>query len=169
MSKRRQQRAQQTQNFYKSLQLLQAGKMLCDEVDENTPFEDYSIYMYRQNAPEFKSRVKDLEKKLLFPVRETILCARDNDLLCSMECCVLTTSHPKTKQQKRLYDSSLSLFFNHSRPNNLASIQILQINCNSLLKKIIKLSFHHHRLNVNFIYFLFHYYAPPFCEKSTFY
>lgn len=72
MSKRRQQRAQQTQNFYKSLQLLQAGKMLCDEVDENTPFEDYSIYMYRQNAPEFKSRVKDLEKKLLFPVRDCV-------------------------------------------------------------------------------------------------
>lgn len=87
MSKRRQQRAQQTQNFYKSLQLLQAGKMLCDEVDENTPFEDYSIYMYRQQAPEFKDRVKDLEKKLLNPVRA--LCSRDdNDLLFSMTCCV---------------------------------------------------------------------------------
>lgn len=80
MSKRRQQRAQQTQNFYKSLQLLQAGKMLCDEVDENTPFEDYSIYMYRQNAPEFKSRVKDLEKKLLFPVRHSVR--------VTMTCCV---------------------------------------------------------------------------------
>lgn len=66
------QRALQTQNFYKSLQLLQAGKMLRDEVDENVencPFEDYSIYMYRQHAPEFSSRVKDLEKKLLHPVR----------------------------------------------------------------------------------------------------
>lgn len=67
--------------------LLQAGKMLCDEVDENTPFEDYSIYMYRQQAPEFKDRVKDLEKKLLNPVRA--LCSRDdNDLLFSMTCCV---------------------------------------------------------------------------------
>lgn len=66
------QRAQQTQNFYKSLQLLQAGKMLRDEgVDENSPFEDYSIYVYRQQAPEFESRVKDLEKKLLHPVRSS--------------------------------------------------------------------------------------------------
>lgn len=73
MSKRRQQRAQQTQNFYKSLQLLQAGKMLRDEIDENTPFEDYSIYMYRQQAPEFKDRVKDLEKKLLHPVRHSFI------------------------------------------------------------------------------------------------
>ncbi|XP_031626960.1 F-actin-monooxygenase Mical isoform X5 [Contarinia nasturtii] len=71
-SKRRMQRAQQTQNFYKSLQLLQAGKMLRDENDddENNAFEDYSIYMYRQQAPEFSSRVKDLEKKLLHPDRE---------------------------------------------------------------------------------------------------
>lgn len=69
------QRAQQTQNFYKSLQLLQAGKMLREENDEDySPFEDYSIYMYRQQAPEFKSRVKDLEKKLLHPVRHQLLC-----------------------------------------------------------------------------------------------
>lgn len=53
--------------------MLQAGKLLREnEIDENSPFEDYSIYMYRQSAPEFKDRVKDLEQKLaivLFPVR----------------------------------------------------------------------------------------------------
>lgn len=70
------QRAQQTQNFYKSLALLQAGKMLRDEnvEDENSPFEDYSIYVYRQQAPEFNDRVKDLEKKLLHPVRQFDCC-----------------------------------------------------------------------------------------------
>lgn len=49
--------------------MLQAGQLL-RESEENTPFEDYSIYMYRQSAPEFKSRVKDLEKKLMNPVRK---------------------------------------------------------------------------------------------------
>lgn len=54
--------------------MLQAGKLLREnENDENSPFEDYSIYMYRQSAPEFKDRVKDLEQKLLFPVSETCL------------------------------------------------------------------------------------------------
>lgn len=55
--------------------MLQAGKLLRengDENDENSPFEDYSIYMYRQSAPEFKDRVKDLEQKLLFPVRKSV-------------------------------------------------------------------------------------------------
>lgn len=48
--------------------MLQAGKLLRENDDENSPFEDYSIYMYRQSAPEFKDRVKDLEQKLLYPV-----------------------------------------------------------------------------------------------------
>ncbi|XP_058980162.1 F-actin-monooxygenase Mical [Musca domestica] len=69
MSKRRQQRYQQTQNFYKSLHMLQAN-ILLREADENTPFEDYSIFMYRQQAPEFNDRVKELERKLLYPDRE---------------------------------------------------------------------------------------------------
>lgn len=69
------QRALQTENFYKSLHMLQAGKLLRDEnIDENSPFEDYSIYMYRQNAPEFKDRVKELEQKLLHPVRRCLSC-----------------------------------------------------------------------------------------------
>ncbi|XP_017035706.1 LOW QUALITY PROTEIN: F-actin-monooxygenase Mical [Drosophila kikkawai] len=76
MSKRRQQRYHQTQNFYKSLQLLQAGKLLREGGDgegvaeDGTPFEDYSIFLYRQQAPVFNDRVKDLERKLLFPDRE---------------------------------------------------------------------------------------------------
>nr|XP_036674069.1 F-actin-monooxygenase Mical isoform X3 [Drosophila suzukii] len=75
MSKRRQQRYHQTQNFYKSLQLLQAGKLLREGgepgvAEDGTPFEDYSIFLYRQQAPIFNDRVKDLERKLLFPDRE---------------------------------------------------------------------------------------------------
>ncbi|KAM8704748.1 hypothetical protein ACLKA7_009238 [Drosophila subpalustris] len=78
MSRRRQQRFHQTQNFYKSLQLLQAGKLLREGGDgdvvgvaeDGTPFEDYSIFLYRQQAPVFNDRVKELERKLLFPDRE---------------------------------------------------------------------------------------------------
>ncbi|XP_023034623.1 F-actin-monooxygenase Mical isoform X1 [Drosophila willistoni] len=76
MSKRRQQRYHQTQNFYKSLQLLQAGKLLREGnaeggvAEDGSSFEDYSIFLYRQQAPVFNDRVKDLERKLLFPDRE---------------------------------------------------------------------------------------------------
>ena len=38
--------------------------------NENIPFEDYSMFVYRQQAPDFKERVKDLERKLLYPVSE---------------------------------------------------------------------------------------------------
>lgn len=65
--KRRLQRAQQTENFYKSLHMLQANTLLRDP--DSGPFEDYSIYLYRQSAPEFNDRVKELERKLLYPVR----------------------------------------------------------------------------------------------------
>lgn len=71
-TRRRQHRQIQTQNFLKSLHMLQANNYLRESGDETAPFEDYSIYMYRQNADEFTDRVKDLEKKLLYPVR--ILC-----------------------------------------------------------------------------------------------
>ncbi|KAJ6638608.1 [F-actin]-monooxygenase Mical [Pseudolycoriella hygida] len=68
-NKRRLQRAQQTQNFYKSLHMLQANTLL-RESDSSSPFEDYSIFLYRQSAPEFTDRVKELERKLLYPDRE---------------------------------------------------------------------------------------------------
>lgn len=67
-ARRRQQRQLQTENFFKSLHMLQANNYL-RESDESVPFEDYSIFMYRQNAPEFTDRVKELERKLLYPVR----------------------------------------------------------------------------------------------------
>lgn len=50
--------------------MLQANTLLRESGGENTPFEDYSIFLYRQQAPEFNDRVKELERKLLFPVRK---------------------------------------------------------------------------------------------------
>lgn len=44
----------------------------CKQENENIPFEDYSMFLYRQSAPDFKERVKDLEKKLLYPVSEWV-------------------------------------------------------------------------------------------------
>jgi F-actin monooxygenase len=67
--RRRTQRKLQTENFLKSLHMLQANNYLRDSEDGSEAFEDYSIFMYRQNAPEFTDRVKELERKLLYPVR----------------------------------------------------------------------------------------------------
>lgn len=53
------------QRIFKSMQMLQANA----RPEENEPFEDYGIFLYRQTAPDFKDRVKSLEDKLLFPVR----------------------------------------------------------------------------------------------------
>ncbi|GAB0092877.1 bMERB domain [Sergentomyia squamirostris] len=68
-NKRRLERARQTENFYKSLHMLQLNSFLKD-TDSQTPFEDYSLYVYRQQAPDFNVRVKDLERKLLYPDRD---------------------------------------------------------------------------------------------------
>lgn len=67
-NRRRQHRKLQTENFLKSLHMLQANNYL-RESEDPAAFEDYSIFMYRQNAPEFNDRVKELEQKLLYPVR----------------------------------------------------------------------------------------------------
>lgn len=70
--RRREQRKLQTENFLKSLHMLQANNYLRDN-DDPEAFEDYSIFMYRQNAPEFTDRVKELERKLLYPVRLSVV------------------------------------------------------------------------------------------------
>ncbi|XP_032457373.1 F-actin-monooxygenase Mical isoform X4 [Nasonia vitripennis] len=66
MLRRQYQRKRATQQFYKSMQMLQANA----KRDKDEPFEDYSIFLYRQTAPDFKDRVKDLEQKILYPDRE---------------------------------------------------------------------------------------------------
>jgi hypothetical protein len=90
-NRRRAQRAQQTENFFKSLHMLQANTFL-RESDSSSPFEDYSIYMYRQNAPLFNDRVKEMEKKLKYPVSERVVvslfCDNYTHLLGRFDVCV---------------------------------------------------------------------------------
>ncbi|KAJ8919795.1 hypothetical protein NQ315_006324 [Exocentrus adspersus] len=59
-NRRRQQRKLQTEQFLKSMQMLQANAR------DPEPFEDYSIFLYRQTAPKFEDRVKDLEKQFTY-------------------------------------------------------------------------------------------------------
>ncbi|XP_012255532.2 F-actin-monooxygenase Mical isoform X2 [Athalia rosae] len=66
MMKRQFLRKMATQQFYKSMQMLQANA----KRDKDEPFEDYSIFLYRQTAPDFKDRVKELEQKILYPDRD---------------------------------------------------------------------------------------------------
>lgn len=67
-NKRRQQRKLQTEQFLKSMQMLQANAR------DPEPFEDYSIFLYRQTAPKFEDRVKDLEKQFTYvPVSRVVL------------------------------------------------------------------------------------------------
>lgn len=49
------------QQFAKSMQMLQSNNRYDSD---NTPFEDYSLFVYRQTAPDFKDRIKDLERKM---------------------------------------------------------------------------------------------------------
>ncbi|XP_051175547.1 F-actin-monooxygenase Mical isoform X2 [Leptopilina boulardi] len=66
MMKRQYLRKMATQQFYKSIQMLSANA----KREKEEPFEDYSIFLYRQTAPDFKDRVKDLEMKILYPDRD---------------------------------------------------------------------------------------------------
>lgn len=51
------------------MQMLQTNALQTQQ-ENNEPFEDYSLFVYRMTAPDFKERVKQLENKLLYPVRE---------------------------------------------------------------------------------------------------
>nr|CAD7399985.1 unnamed protein product [Timema poppensis] len=57
-----------TQQFYKSMQMLHSN-----ERSDPTPHEDYSLFVYRQTAPAFEDRVKEMENKILYPDREARL------------------------------------------------------------------------------------------------
>ncbi|XP_072385075.1 uncharacterized protein Mical isoform X5 [Diabrotica undecimpunctata] len=60
-NKRKYQRKLQTEQFLKSMQMLQANAKA-----DSQPFEDYAIFLYRQTAPKFEDRVKDLEKQFTY-------------------------------------------------------------------------------------------------------
>lgn len=49
-------------------QLEKSMTMLSTNAKSDEPFEDYSLFVYRMTAPDFKDRVKHLENKLLYPV-----------------------------------------------------------------------------------------------------
>lgn len=69
-------RALQTEQFKKSLAMLECNQWTPENADG---FQDYSLYVYRQTAPEFSNRVKELEMKLLYPVRRClIVCVKTN-------------------------------------------------------------------------------------------
>ncbi|KAF5302677.1 hypothetical protein FQA39_LY10173 [Lamprigera yunnana] len=69
-NKRRFQRRMQTEQFIKSMQMLQMNA----KADASGPFEDYSLFVYRQTAPDFQDRVKNLEKQFTYiPDRENRL------------------------------------------------------------------------------------------------
>lgn len=75
-------RHMQTQQFHKSMQMLSGNAK--EDDDNREPFEDYSIFVYRQTAPDFKDRVKQLEMKILYPVsRHVSLTAPSPTYLCS--------------------------------------------------------------------------------------
>lgn len=54
------------------MQMLQANVANAKSAD-GIPYEDYSLYLYRQSAPNFEERVKELENKLLYPVRLCVM------------------------------------------------------------------------------------------------
>lgn len=49
--------------------MLQANTLLRESDDSSGAFEDYSLFLYRQQAPVFNDRVKEIEMKLRYPVR----------------------------------------------------------------------------------------------------
>lgn len=53
-------------HLHKSMQMLETNA----KHEDSAPFEDYSIFVYRQTAPAFEDRVRDLELKLFYPVRQ---------------------------------------------------------------------------------------------------
>nr|CAD7459395.1 unnamed protein product [Timema tahoe] len=68
MMRRKYMRHLATQQFYKSMQMLHSN-----ERSDPTPHEDYSLFVYRQTAPAFEDRVKEMENKILYPDREARL------------------------------------------------------------------------------------------------
>jgi len=64
MRRRKMARELQTDQLMKSLAMMEANHWSPEEGS----FNDYSLYVYRQTAPEFTNRVKELEMKLKYPV-----------------------------------------------------------------------------------------------------
>ncbi|KAI5701118.1 hypothetical protein M8J75_006235 [Diaphorina citri] len=72
LSKQRSQRERDTRQFVKSMQMLAAYSRPepGESLGSTNVDEDYGIFMYRQTAPDFKDRVKEIEQKIFHPERE---------------------------------------------------------------------------------------------------
>ncbi|XP_046672413.1 F-actin-monooxygenase Mical isoform X4 [Homalodisca vitripennis] len=64
-------RHKENEQFQKSMQMLSGNA----KSDDKQPFEDYSIFVYRQTAPDFHDRIKELELKILYPDKDQRLLA----------------------------------------------------------------------------------------------
>jgi hypothetical protein len=56
-------------HLHKSMQVLETYA----KREDSAPFEDYSLFVYRQTAPSCQDHCRDLELKLFYPVRQFAL------------------------------------------------------------------------------------------------
>lgn len=57
-----------TQTFIQNMRRMQTEGNFYDNEAKEEKLEDFSLIVYRQHAPRFKDRVKDMEQKILYPV-----------------------------------------------------------------------------------------------------
>jgi hypothetical protein len=53
-------------HLHNSIQMLEANA----RTEDSAPFEDYSLFVYRQTAPSFQDLCRDFELKLFYPLGE---------------------------------------------------------------------------------------------------
>jgi hypothetical protein len=68
MQRRRMMRHLSTQTFIQNMRRMQTEGNFYDDDAKEEKLEDFSLIVYRQHAPRFKDRVKDMEQKILHPV-----------------------------------------------------------------------------------------------------
>ena len=79
MQRRRMMRHLSTQTFIQNMRRMQTDGNFYDQDEfKEDKMEDFSLIVYRQHAPRFKDRVKDMEQKILHPVstKHNPQCAR---------------------------------------------------------------------------------------------
>jgi hypothetical protein len=71
MQRRRMMRHLSTQTFIQNMRRMQTAGNFYDDAKEEK-LEDFSLKIYREHAPQFKDRVKEMEQKILYPVSTQI-------------------------------------------------------------------------------------------------
>jgi len=72
MQRRRMMRHLTSQNFIQNMRRMQTAGNFYDEDQKEEKLEDISLKIYREHAPRFKDRVKEMETKILYPVSTEI-------------------------------------------------------------------------------------------------